>query len=236
MKKPTDKALTSPCTGSGSSLHFCLQKSLQRSELPEQPSRPKIERRRSIRWYLEKQESGKDKTGLSRSLIHISLQMFFNLLLHLFRPGPACLFPWFRRSSKACLSSKHGLSCGGLGRKPQLGSCAVGALAWGPSQPWPPCLFARSCEFRPCCNLQAELLPAVHILKLQLDFPPPFHIPGEKIYNHSKTPTRKIQSSPWYPNTMDIGRENVHQSWKPVLSNHLTWQKQAVQMTRTVLW
>ena len=49
----------------------------------------------------------------------------------------------------ARLSSKHRLSCGGPGRKPQLGSCAVGALAWGPSQPWPPRLLAKPCEFRP---------------------------------------------------------------------------------------
>lgn len=76
-----------------------------------------------------------------------------------------------KKQQGACLSSKHRPSCGGPGRRPRLGSCAVGALAWGPSQPWPPWLLAKPCDFRPCCNLQAELLPAVHILKLKRDFP-----------------------------------------------------------------
>lgn len=76
------------------------------------------------------------------------------------------------KQQRAHLSSKHRLSCSGPGRKPRFSSCSVGALAQGPSQSWPLCFLARPCEFRLCCNLQAKLLPPVHILTLKLDLPP----------------------------------------------------------------
>lgn len=75
------------------------------------------------------------------------------------------------KQQRACVLSKHRPSGSGPGGRPPLGSCSAGALAPGPSQLWPLCFLARPCEFSLCCNLQAKLLPPVHILKLKFDFP-----------------------------------------------------------------
>lgn len=230
MKKLIDKALASPRTGSRSSLHFCLQKALQKSELPELPPGPKAERRRPKRWSFEIKESGKDKIGLSRSLIHVSLKMFFNLQLHLFHPGPGVCFHNLGEAAKSLSviqawaelwwpwegAPARLLRCRGPGSepKPTMATLSLCQALWVQT------LLQFTGRAPACCPHP----------KAQTWLPPQFHIVGEKGYNHKKSPKGKIQSLPWYPNIMGIRRgANVYQSWNLVFSNHPMCQVQAVQ-------
>ena len=97
----------------------CLQASWWRPKLPDQPHWSPCQKERPARWCFEIKENRTDTIGLSSSLIRVSLKIVFNLQLHLFHPGPACLFPWFRRSSKelVCCPSA-GQAAVALGRSP----------------------------------------------------------------------------------------------------------------------